>query len=322
MLRSIMRFDWKKSKAHLLLLSKYIHANSFEDFARHDFWKNWWDSLLGEPSSKAIKRFVDEGMLTTTDLNDLLSFKYKVTELQDMLKQRSLPVSGRKDELIHRLAQADPDGMRKAVAELSLLKCTQRGHEIAEQYLVAKKEKRDKVEQQVMEYLTRRKFREASLAVAGYETEQVFSRGIGIDWKHYNPNHNMEILNTIFESRPKILVRLGNEKLEALRIAAAMMELWGENRAKKWLPVDFETGLPFDNDTTARMFLFHGEKRATLERYRSGGLEYVEILAVSDSCESCKKLASKRYKLDEAPELPNPNCTHKMGCRCCFLPVV
>jgi hypothetical protein len=124
-----MGFDWGKSKAHLLLLSKFIHANRFEDFARHDFWKVMWDSLLGEPSSKAIKRFVEEGMLmTTTDLNDLLSYKYKVTELKDMLKQRSLPVSGLKDELIQRLAQADTNGMRKAVAELSLLKCTQRGH--------------------------------------------------------------------------------------------------------------------------------------------------------------------------------------------------
>ena len=322
MFRLFKSFDWRKSKAHLLLLSKFIHANRFEDFAKHDYWKNMWNNVLGEPSAQAIKRFVDEGMLMTPGLNDLLFYKYKINELKDMLKKRDLPVSGRKEEMIERLVQADPDGMRKAVAELSLLKCTQCGHEIAEQYVEAEKEKRNNAESQVMEYLTKRKFREASLAVAAYEAEQVFPRGMGIDWKHYNPKNDIETLNTIFENKPKILDSLGNEKLEALRIAAAMMALWGENKAKKWLPTDFETGLSLDNDAAARMFLFTCVHGGTLERYRSSGLECVEILAASDSCESCKKLAGKHYKLDEAPELPNPNCTHKMGCRCCFLPVV
>ena len=185
-------------------------------------------------------------------------------------------------------------------------------------------EKRAKVENQVIEYLTKRKFKEASLTVAAYEAEQTHPRGIGIDWKHYNPNHDIEMLKTIFESKPpKIIVRLGNEKLETVRIAVAMMELWGENKAKKWLPVDFEMGLRFDNDTTVvRMFLFYAQHRTTLERYRSEGLEHVEILPAPDSCEACRRLAGKHYKLNEAPELPNEHCTHKMGCRCTFLPVV
>lgn len=329
---SIMKIDWKKSKAHLLLLSKFIHANRFEDFARHDYWKDTWNNLLGEPSAQAIKRFVNEGVLmTVTDLNDLLSYKYKVTELKDMLKQRGLPVSGRKEEMIERLVQADPDGIKKAVAELSLLKCTQRGHEIAEQYIEAEKEKRAQVERQVIEYLTERRFREASLAVSAWEREQVFPIGLatGIASEKQNSNRDVEtsqnrikMLNTIFESKPKILARLGNEKLETLRIAAAMMALWGENKAKKWLPDDFETGLSFDSDTTVRMFNFQAVHKGTLEGYRKSGVEYVEVLTAPDSCESCKKLAGKHYKLDEAPELPNPNCTDKMGCRCCFLPVV
>jgi hypothetical protein len=316
-------FDWKKSKAHLLLLSKFIHANRFEDFARHDFWKNWWNNELGEPSSKAIKRFVDEGMLmAATDLNDLFSYKYKVTELKDMLKQRGLPVSGRKEDMIERLVHTDPEGVRKAVAGLGLLICTQRGHGIAQQYLVDSKEKRDKVERQVVEYLRNRKFREASLAVAAYETEQVFPRGMGVDWKHYNPNHDIDMLNSIFGSKPRIIAQLGDEKLEALRIAAAMMALWGENKAKKWLPANFETGLSYDNETAARMFVFHGVHRSTFEQYRSGGIDYVEVLPALDSCESCKKLAGKHYKLNDAPELPNEHCTHKMGCRCVYLPCV
>jgi hypothetical protein len=319
-----MKIDWRNSKAHLLLLSKFIQANRFEAFAASDYWKNQWDNILGEPSKQAINRFIDEGMLAdVTNLNDLLSFKYKVTELRDMLKERGLPVSGRKEAMISRLVQADPEGIKKSVAELSLLKCTQRGQEIAEHYLEAEKERRVQVERQVMEYLTDRKFREASLAVAAYEAEQVFPRGMGIDWKHHNPKQDIGTLETIFEGKlPKILVNLGNEKLQAFRIASAMMALWGENKAKKWLPDDFETGSPFDFETAVRMLNFQAVHKSTLERYRNEGIEYVEVLPASDSCEFCRKLAGKHYKLAEAPELPNPNCTNKMGCRCCYLPVV
>ena len=167
-----------------------------------------------------------------------------------------------------------------------------------------------------MEYLRNRKFKEAIQAVHAWKIEE----------KNHDSGRDIDtsLLKTILDCRPRILTGSGlqNEKLDTLRIAVAMMVLWGENRAKKWLPSDFETGLPLDNDTAARMLLLTGVHRGTLERYRSEGVTYVEIFPAPDSCESCKKLAGKRYKLDDRPELPNEHCTHKMGCRCVYLPCV
>lgn len=306
------------------MLSKFIHANRFEDFARHDYWKNTWNNVLGEPLTKAIKRFEDEKMLITAELNDLLLYRYKVNELKDMLKQRGLPVSGSKDELAQRLVQADPNGLRKAVAELRLLKCTEHGHEMAEQYLVAEKEKRAKVEYRVMEYLTKRKFREASLMVAAYEVEQVFSRGIGLDWKHYDPSHNVEMLKTLFESKPRIVAQLGDERLEALRIGAAMMALWGTNMAEEWLPTDLETGLPFGNDAVARNVLDYAQNRATLLGLKKQGMvKRVKVCSSRDdrTCEKCKSLDGKVFTIDEALEkMPLPDwCNSEEGwCRCAY----
>ena len=182
-------------------------------------------------------------------------------------------------------------------------------------------EKHDKVEKQVIEFLKKRNFKEASLAVAEYEAEQPNTRGLGINWKRYNPEYDIKTLKFIFDGKPKILARLKNENLEAARVAAAMMALWGANKAKKWLPVDFKTNLLFDNETTVRMLLFYAQKQASLEQYRSEGLKYVEVYPASDSCEACKKIAGK-YEITKAPSLPYEHCTHKMGCRCTFLPVV
>jgi hypothetical protein len=212
-------FDWRKSKAHMLLLSKFVHLENLDNFTKLDYWEN----VLGESPKQAIERFVDEGILIAADLDALLSYKYKVTELKDLLKQRNLPVSGSKKEMIQRLVQADHDGMKKVTAGWMIFECTKNGNEIIEQYWGSEKEKRASVEQQVVEYIKNRNFKEASLTVAAYEAEQVFPRGIGIDWKHYDPNKDMEMLNIIFESKPKILARLEDGKkagIEKVKVLA------------------------------------------------------------------------------------------------------
>ena len=318
MFRFSNSFDWKQSKAHLLLLSKFVRGQEIHYFVK---WGNW-ANVLNEPPEEAIKRFIAEGMLINADLDTLISYKYKVTDLKDLLKQRGLAVSGTKDELVRHLIQADREGTIKAVSGMTLLTCSQAGREISEQYIASEKEKHIKVEHQVIDYLAKRMFKEASLAVANYEAEQVFSRGIGIDWKHYDPKRAIEILDSIFNNKPEIIAKLEDDKLEPLRIGAAMMELWGENMASKWLPTNFKTGLSINNDSAARMLLFNSENIATLKQYGENGVKYVEVSAAPDSCESCKKLQGKRYRVDKAPKLPNPNCTHKVGCRCMYLPCV
>lgn len=314
MLQSLLGFDWRKSQAHLLLLSKFLYPQTAEGFAKADYWKD----VLRETPEQAIKRFKNEGVLVTPGLSEHLACKYRVSELQPMLKQRGLPVSGRKDDLISRLIEADPRGMKKAVAGLRLLQCSDRGQEIASQYLALEKQRREAADQEVLVMLQKGKFREASLLVSSYEAKQVFSRGLNIDWKNHDPGCDVPGLESIFGSKPKILARLDQGKLGPLRLAAGMMSLWGTNKARAWLPAGFETGLAMDSDSAARMLLFHAQHQANLERYRKWGIKSVQILTANDQrhCEACRKLDAKTYKLSEVPELPYEKCTSEMGCRC------
>lgn len=319
MLRSIMGFDWQKSKSHWLLLSKFIRPQSPDNFAKSDDWKN----VLGEPPRRAINRFIEEGLVIAANLNAKLSYRFISSELKDMLRQLGLPLSGRKDQMIQRLVVADPDSINKATTDLTILICTQRGCDLADEYIATEKEKRVRVEQQTIEYIKERKFKEASLTVATYEAEQVFPRGMGIDWEHYNPDRDIGMLNTIFDTKPKILAKYRNDLLDDLRLGAAMMALWGKNMAQEWLPPNFETGLSIDRNAAARMFFFYALHQAKLEQYRNSGVvEYVEISVAQDSCGVCKMLANRKYRLDEVPELPYEHCTHKMGCRCVEIPII
>lgn len=318
MLRSLLGFDWRKSKAHWLLLSKFLRQGAVEDFTRSDSWK----AMLGEEPSRAIGRFLKDGLLEEAGLDARLSYKFRVSDLKSMAKERNLPASGSKDALIQRLIEADPKAMGKAVSGLMVFICSSRGRELAEQYLAEEQAERSKVEQQVLDYLRQRRFKEASVAVASYEAQQVFPRGMGIDWKHYNPTRDVAILKAIWGSVPRILGPLSSSQVEALRLGAAMMELWGTNQATEWLPPSLETGLAIDNDTAARMFLFHAIYKVNLAEYRQSEVVMgVEVLATSDSCDACKAIAGKKYTFDAVPELPYEYCTHEMGCRCTIVAV-
>ena len=103
-----------------------------------------------------------------------------------------------------------------------------------------------------------------------------------------------------------------------MRIAAAMMELWGTNTAIRWVPNDFETGIPLDSDAASRMFVFHANHRRNIEGYKEAGVKTVEVSSIRDSntCAACKKISGKKFTLNNVPELPYAKCTCDIGCRC------
>jgi hypothetical protein len=321
-----------------LLLSKFLTRKEIGDSALSD---GIWSRVLGEGTQTTIKRFVDENLLEYADLDGLVEFKFKATELKEMLKRRSLPVSGRKGDLIARLIQADSETMQKAVHGLTVLKCTEKGRELAEQYLAKEQENKKNVERLILDALRVYDFKTACMFSASYEAEKLFPRDpliLGQTYdpvraaarlKEYNSAEDVEMLKKMFECKPKILGRLNEEHLNLVRIAAGMTHLWGSGEGESWLPFwlpeDFNTDLAMDGAAAPMMVLFYLDHLRKLELYRSTGIEMVEIMTSDPGdphcCPSCRKLEKRKYRIHEVPELPNENCTSELGCRCEAVPV-
>jgi hypothetical protein len=314
MQRSPFGTHWRQSSPHLLLLSKFLQPRTVEDFTNAD----GWQEVLKESPQQAIKRFISDGALLRADLSEHLSYKFKAAELKNMLKQRGLPISGRKDEMISRLVQADPEGMKKAIEGLNLIQCSEQGSRLAESYLNSEKEKRAKVEQQVMDVVKKRAFQEACRLVAGFEAKQVFPRGMNIDWKNYDTSRDVAILNNIFGSLPKQLGNLRPGPVEQFQVAAGMIYLWGISHGKEWAMINKTTGLAFGSDMIIRMLVSYGLYRHEIANYKRIGVKKARILTCNDSyvCGACQELASRTYTLSEIPEVPYEKCTCEFGCRC------
>lgn len=306
------------SKAHVMLLSRCLEAKAVEDFERNPA----WIEALGEAPRRAIERLLQNGMLVEPELPHLIKYRYKISELQAMLKQRGLPISGRKDELIKRLVRADAEGMKRATDGLRLLICSAPGREIAEQYIAAEKAEKTELEDSVLGLIGQRLFEAASVVVATYEASRPLPRGLGIDWRNHDTARDVAILQAIWTSTPKILSRLDEDRVTALRVAASMDYLLGETSMRKRLPSELP-GYRMDTATACRMFMFHATHKQNIENYRrSGVVRVVGISATQTSCEACRGIDGKRFNLEDVIDLPYEHCTHEMGCRCVVVPVV
>lgn len=308
------QIDWRNSRAHLLLLTKFQKPQEISSFTQ----KEYWNDVLGETMLAAIERLNTDGMLVqVNNLGEKMSYKFRVVDLKPILQEKRLKVSGRKADLIVRLIEVDEEGMELAVSDVHLVKCSEEGEKLANQYLEETKREREEAEQAVATLLQTGDYRGASRAMANYESKQVFSRGESIDWNNYSTVTDERILLHIFAGKPKILKKLTDDQLSQLRIPAALMYLWGEARSNQWLPSDLELGLNFDAETAARMLLFYAQNQADLEQYAPDDHKLrFEILATDNSCDACKKMAKRTYTLSSIPELPYEKCTCEMGCRC------
>jgi len=303
---------WRTSSAHLFLLSKFTGGYIVEQFAKDTY----LTKPLGEPPSVAIERFVREGVLLPAGLAETLACKYRASDLSDLLEKLGLPHSGSKKGLAARLAKRNPEVARTATSGITCLKCSEEGEQLARQYILKERNRREHCELEVFRALTEGRLRDAAVLVQQFEASQVTPRGLNVDWTRHDPNNEVEMLKLIYEHVPKILRSLPQNKLEALRPAAAAMFLWGTNTARNYLAPDLATGLKMDPNAAARMFLFYASHLRELDSYRRAGVKSVRVLATDDSCSPCKQLATREYAISHLPELPYDKCSSQMGCRC------
>ncbi len=130
MSRSVPDLDWEKSPAHLDFLRTFLEPRLASDPSSTVDWQ----PLLGEEPEQAIRRLVMAGALAHDDPGPHLARRFTVPQLRDALRERNLPVSGRKEKLIARLLEADADGMRETVADVVLLRCSDYGRQVLERY--------------------------------------------------------------------------------------------------------------------------------------------------------------------------------------------
>jgi hypothetical protein len=208
-----------KSPAELLFLSKFKSAATVDGISRPDDWAR----VLRTSPAKAVRKFSANGLLQLADLETSIQSGFNGSQLKDFAKERGLPVSGTKKALAQRLVSADADGMTKLLGNRQFFVCTAAGMIAVEKFTSAGALAKQEAETACLAALKLGRLRDACLVVSRYESQQVFPRGLGMDWKNYGRGSELRILKFIFSCCPSRFQNLPADKLSILRAAAGML---------------------------------------------------------------------------------------------------
>lgn len=129
----------------------------------------------------------------------------------------------------------------------------------------------------------------------------------------------VKTMEFILSRTPTLLADCPPEVLEPLRVASAMMELWGTNNIRQFVTIEGELNYRFGFDAIAHMLHSHGRYLRSIENFRRIGISSVKLLSAqgSDECEVCRAADGKSFPITEVPEIPLISCIcdGKYGCR-------
>lgn len=312
------------SSAHLLFLSKFLKPQEIDGLG----WigghtREEWEDVLSMSVTQAFHHLYADELVEQAALLDRLLYKYKVIDLKEMLKHNKLPVTGKKIQLATRLIQFDTQRARELVEGLVVFKCTEKGRQIAENYVVKENERKAVVEQEIWEALQIREFEIASQKVAKYQASQVFPKGMSLStggmksyWENYDHTRKIKTLKAIFSENPKALLQLQltNNQIEECRMVVAMEELWSDWQR----PDEFRTANSSLRKAVGMLkeFVNYQNTKTQLKKREVKFVNIVGFASGSARCSSCQELTNKRYKIEEVPELPHESCTYLFGCQC------
>ena len=304
-----------KTRAELLFLKTFSFPTELDEIRRSEFWRE----ALGAAPESIVSGFVQCGFLEdgSADVARLLQSKSK-GELKSLAKLRGISPSGTKEDLANKLFKSDPSGISELFRGKTYFTCTPKGRLVVEKFEQSEKELRLKAGTETESALRGGRYKDACITVSSFEASQVFPRGVGIDWKRYDAERDVEILDEIAAYSPTGHRSIPQSIIPSLRIGAGMMNLWGESNPLKWL-----TGSEREFAHGAQIMLHAAISKVNLRQWKRLGFRQVRLLSSgrSDVCKTCKEAGAKTYLIDSVPDLPHEKCSCEHGCGCTLIAV-
>ena len=306
--------DWRRSKAHLELLARFFRGADPWSFIE----KEHWNDVLDERVDRVIERLRVEGALVEAPPAVALRTRYSQEDLRYFCSERGLNAEGSEDELIARLLERDPAGMARLTAEINVLLLGADARRAVVRYVKSERERRETAERKCLVGLLQRDYLRAALAVGEFQSDSVFSRGVGVGFTDEDHLENVQLLQFLFEKTPALLSDESAETLDALRSPAGMSFLWGRDSAAPWIPGDVHLAGALSADRVCAMLLGHARYLLDIGKHRRGRYRVFEIWSARDSqsCGACGEFRGQQFTLDTLPELPHAQCSSALGCRC------
>lgn len=299
-------FKWQESSPHLDLLDKFAKPRDVNQVITWQFVRQ----TIGEDTESAIDRFIRDGVLIPSTIEETLGCIFQVAQLKKLLQERNLKLTGSKGELVERLVLSDRSGMEKIAQKGRVMKCSPMALELLAEHEKKKQFALDTAKKQSFNALKSNDPKNAYKIYATYQKTYVTPI-------FESNSYQVEELMNVLKSQPKILSAVSRENLMLLKAIAGMHLLWRDESLESLSSSNNLSGLRNDR-IAVNYILAHARIRESIERDK----EYAKQVKIEfdsgdiDSCELCQALNGKVFDIDKVPELPMIGCTSDTGCKC------
>lgn len=123
-------FKWQESSPHLDFLDMFTKPRDVNHIVTWQFVRQ----MIGEDAESAIDRFIRDGVLIPSTIEETLICIFQVAQLKKLLRERNLKLTGSKSELVERLVLADRSGMEKIAKKGRVMKCSPMAAELLSEH--------------------------------------------------------------------------------------------------------------------------------------------------------------------------------------------
>ena len=132
-----------------------------------------------------------------------------------------------------------------------------------------------------------------------------------------------EEVRLILTQTPKALSDCPDSILNPLRVATALMVLWGTSSLRSLISIEGDYPYRRTPDAVAHLLCSYAGHVLKLSQWRRTRISKVKVLAsgLAADCSICRKASQKTFPIADAPELPHANCRCRDWCKCSLLAV-
>jgi hypothetical protein len=112
--------DWKNSDNYMQFLATFQTPHDAQKVMR---W-SWPTHDLHIKPTQIIQQWVQEGILIAATPEEALGKIFQVVQLKTLLKERDLPISGSKNEMIGKLLMFNRPKIDEFISQSQILKCS------------------------------------------------------------------------------------------------------------------------------------------------------------------------------------------------------
>ncbi|MGE0108461.1 MAG: SAP domain-containing protein [Bdellovibrionales bacterium] len=297
------------SRAELALLSQFAKPRPLKPSGVNGA----WEAVLQRSPHATLSWFIKKGLLEKAPVETQAS-RFTVKELKQHLKDRGLPVSGAKAELIKRLLSVCPDISRLLPNE-PLWECTATAMPLVTEFTNKEESIKTTAMDAAKKALEAGDMLTAASIAAAYDAQRLFSS--------VHPDLFPPLNSTDVYQKLSLYVSASIKRPGAFSDVPDEQYRHALNEAM-WSCLGFGRSTKLDHEIE-RIVLNLGcwsTSKRELERYRKleaeGIIVGIEILCGDDGCAASSQHKGKLYDVHEAPELPMPGCTRLPCCACCY----